>query len=123
MSTRRLLAAGSAFLIALRLLAGPGGTADRLLRAGEAGLAEAARDHDAAQTNADTPAPTAETIPTAEPEPTPEPTADAAPAETAPTTAPDGRAILAATLTGGMLGGASRDSTGLGALEEGLISS
>ena len=102
MSTRRLLAAGSAFLIALRLLAGPGGTADRLLRAGEAGLAEAARDHDAAQADTETPTPAEAPVPTAEPEPSPEPTADAAPAAAAPTTAPDGRAILATTMTGGM---------------------
>ena len=90
MSTRKLLAAGSALLVALRLLAGTGGTADRLLRAGEAGLTEAARTHDASLA-AETP------LPEPTPSPAPEPVEAAA-----PTTAPDGRTILPTTMTGGL---------------------
>lgn len=104
MSTRKLLAAGSTLLISLRLLAGPGGgTADRLWRAGAAGLAEAARTHEAAAVS---PAVTILPEPTlaAEPAPDPTPASDAkAPSDAAaPDTAPDGRAILPTTLTGGM---------------------
>ena len=98
MSARKLLAAGSALLVALRLLAGPGGTADRLLRAGEAGLAEAARSHDAdAVSVAETPLPS----PAPTPEPSVEPIAAPEP-EPAPTTAPDGRTILPTTISGGL---------------------
>ena len=98
MSARKLLAAGSALLVALQLLAGPGGTADRLLRAGEAGLAEAARSHDApAVPIAETPLPTV--APTAAPVTEP---AAAPVSEAAPTTAPDGRAILPTTISGGL---------------------
>ena len=101
MSTRKLLAAGTALLLALRMLAGPGGTADRLWRAGQTELAEAARSHDAHAARETLPAPT----PT--PEPTPEPTPSIEPkpqtdAPAAPTTAPDGRAILPATISGGL---------------------
>ena len=103
MSTRKLLAAGSTLLIALRLLAGPGGgTADRLWRAGAAGLAEAARTHDASVVSA---ADAVEPLPTPAPESTPLPQESSAPEAVdaaVPTTAPDGRAILPTTLTGGM---------------------
>ena len=103
MSTRRLLAAGSALLVSLRLLAGPGdGAADRLWRAGAAELAEAARDHDAASVSvAETPPPAPQQ--TSEPTPAPTPTPpEETPDAAAPVTAPDGRKILPATLTGGM---------------------
>ena len=103
MSTRRLLAAGSALLIALRLVAGPGGTADRLWRAGEAALADAARSDDPAHTAVApvSPPPEPEPAATPAPEETPVPEETAAPLA-APTTAPDGRAILPASISGGM---------------------
>ena len=103
MSTRKLLAAGSALLLALRLLAGPGvGMADRLWRAGAEGIAEAARSHDAdAVSVSQTPAPVSEAPVEPPPAPTEEAPAQAA-EQTAPETAPDGRAILPTTLTGGM---------------------
>ncbi|MBQ9721722.1 MAG: stage II sporulation protein P [Oscillospiraceae bacterium] len=103
MSTRKLLAAGSTLLLALRLLAGPGGgTADRLWRAGAAGLAEAARNHDAdAVTITEAPLPTPEATPEPDPAP-PQETPAQDTSDAAPTTAPDGRAILPTTLTGGM---------------------
>ena len=103
MSTRKLLAAGSALLLSLRLLAGPGcGMADRLWRAGAEGIAEAARSHDAdAVSAAQTPAPVSDSPVELPPAPTEEPPAQTT-EQPAPETAPDGRAILPTTLTGGM---------------------
>ena len=100
MSARKLLAALSALLVALGMLSGPGGAADRLWRAGAAGFAEAARSR-TPKTVAVTPVPRRTPEPTPEPAPedtSPTPEADAA----APTTAPDGRAILPTTFPGGM---------------------
>ena len=100
MSTRRLLAAGSALLVSLRLLSGAGGGADRLWRAGQAALAETARTHDALPASeAETPLPLL--APEPEQTPEPEPSAEAAPVS-APTTAPDGRTILPTTISGGL---------------------
>ena len=102
MSARKLLAALSALLVALGMLSGPGGTADRLWRAGAAGIAEAARAKQT-QTLSVTPVARPEPTPAPTPEPTPEPSASEPDTDAAaPTTAPDGRRILPATFSGGM---------------------